>query len=810
VLQDVRYALRRIRRAPGFSLVVTLTLALGIGLNTAVFSGVHALLLRPLPGVEEPERLVQVYRTWPGTLEYGSSSIPHYRDLRDRGGDVFDGVAAWAFVTLALGLEGQGEIGVGQAVSANFFEVLGVEAALGRTFRPEEADEPGAHPVVVLGHTTWRERFGGDPDVIGRTVEVNGAPFEVVGVAPEGFKGATALHAPLLWAPLAMQARLQPGRGDRLANRDSNFLGVIARMKPGASLESTRAGAVALLEGLREEHPETYVGTGIRVLAQGEAGVHPSYGASQGRLAAVLMAVVGMLLLLACANVASMLLARTEQRRREVGIRLGLGAGRARIVRQLLIESLVLAVLAGAGGLALAYAAVRVLDGIRPLTDLPFEVGLGLGTPVLLFTLAIALGTTLLFGLVPALHATRPSRPSLRVAGAAEMGRSRLASSLVVVQTAIAAVLLLSAAVFLRSLRAAVLIDPGFRTEHLLSARVDPGLLGYDRATTEAFLRSVAERMESRPDVRSVSWTDALPLGTSHGVGRIAVPGYHAAPAERLVVDFARIGPGYFASMGIPVLRGREFSAADDPDASDVVVVNQAMATRYWPGRDPLGTVVETQGRDRTVVGIVGNGKYRSLGEASTPFLYLPLAQDFRSAVSLVVRARGGDPAALAPVLRATLHDVDPAVVARDVQTMESHLGLSLLPARLAAAALGLFGALGLLLATLGIYGVIAHTVSRRTREIGIRIALGADPGHVQGTVVGRGARLAALGLGVGLLAALAASEAVRGLLYTGRAVDPVAFVGVPFVLGVVALVASWIPARAAARIDPARTLKAE
>lgn len=808
--QDLRYALRQIRRAPGFSTVLVLTLAVGIGLNTTVFSGVHALLLRPLAGVEDPGRLVHVFRSFPGS-EHGANSIPHYRDLRDRGQDVFDGVAAWSFVTLTLGADAQGQVIVGQMVSANFFEVLGVRPALGRTFTPEEAEGPGAHPVVVLSHEAWRGRFAGDPDVLGRTLLINGRPFSVVGVAPEGFRGVTDLHAPMLWAPLVMQPWLQPLRPDRSDNRNSNFMSVVARLRPSATVEMARAGAQRILAGLLDDHPDTYEGTGIRIEPQGEIGIGPSFGSSPKQHAILLMSVVALLMLLACANVANMLMSRAEQRRREIAIRIGVGAGRARIVRQLLTEGLLLAMLAGLSGLALAAVAIPFLERIDPPTDLPLSLDLELSPPVLTFTLLLGLGTVLLFGLFPALLVTK-SNATGGVAGIAARAAptSALGHALVIGQTALAVLLLFGAATFLRSLVTATAIEPGFRAAHLLTARIDPGLLGYDRAASEEFMHRLAEAVEAVPGVTGFSWSDALPLGLSSASTRIAVRGYDPGPdAERLVVDYARVGPEYLETMGIRLLRGRGISAADDGRARDVVVVNEAMADRFWPGTDALGRIVEAQGSERVVVGITETGKYRDLREDPTPFMYLPLAQDFRSDVVVVVRSTV-EPDRLAPVLRRRVAEVDPAIPIHDVRTMDSVLGVTLFPARVATSALALFGAIGLLSATLGIYGVLSHWVSRQTREIGVRLALGAKPANVLSHVLLRGMRLVATGVLLGVACVIPVSETLRGLIYTERVIDPPTLAGVAALLGLVATIAIYAPARAAARVDPLQAMMSE
>jgi len=807
---DLRFAFRMLRKSPAFTAAAVLTLALGIGLNAASFSAVHALLFRPLPGVEEPDRLVQLYRSWPG-IEYGSNSVPHFRDLQERGGEAFEGVAAWSFVPLSLSTGERNEFVVGEMVSANFFDVLGVEAVRGRTFLPEEARGRGAHPVVVLSHAGWQSRFGGDPSVVGRTITVNGRPFEVVGVAPEGFRGPIQIVEPVMWAPLVMHDQLRPGSSDAYDRRGANFMGVIARLDPGITVAQAREASEALRAGLLESYPEEYEGSGIRLVPQEEAGIHPTMRNAQVGLSAVVMAVVGLLLLIACVNVANLFLARAEDRRREIGIRLSLGAGRGRIVGQLLTESLVFALLAGGVGLAFAQGAIRVLNGIQPPTDIPMEFGFTLDGTVLLFALGTALLTGVLFGLAPALQASKPETVSaLKGEASAGPGRgSRLSRALVVVQMALSVMLLLGAGIFLRNLQAATEIDVGFRTDHLLLASVDLGLQGYDRPRAEAFFREVEARAERLPRVRAAAWASVVPLGFASQQNGISVPGYEPGPDEQMSIDFNRIGPGYFEAMGIRILQGRGFTTRDDSAAARVMVVNRRMAERFWPGRDPLGRTVSTGSTEWRVVGVVENGKYQRLGEDPLAYMYFPMAQAFEYGATLHLRT-AGDPAEVAPRVREIVAGIDPDLPLFDVRTMENHLGIALLPARLAGTALGLFGVLGLLLAAVGIYGVMAYTVSRRTREIGIRVALGAARGKVVGMILGGGLRLALVGVGIGVAAAAGLAGFLRNLLYTGRALDPLAFTGVPLVLVGVALLATWLPARGAARVDPVRALKTE
>jgi predicted permease len=802
---DVRFALRQLRRSPGFAAVVVLTMALGIGLNTAVFSGVHALLLRPPSGVREPERLVRVYRTFPG-VEYGPNSIPHYLDLAERGGNVFDGVAAWTPVTAALATGAEGEIAEGQVVSANYFDVLGAGATIGRTFTTEEAVGIGGHPVLVLSHSAWRERFAADPGVVGRTVRVNGVAFEVVGVAPEGFRGALDLYAPEFWAPLAMQPVFQPGREDRWENRSSNFLAVVARKKTGASLEQTRAGTEALLAGLRRDYPDAYEERGIALLPHAAAGIAPDLRAGQVRVSVLLLTVVGLLHLIACFNVANLFLVRAEHREREMGTRVALGARRREIVRQLVAEAVLFVVLAGAAGIALAAVGVRLLEGVPLPAAGPIDLDVELSGPVLLVTLTTALGSGLLFGLAPALWVLRadPGRAVKASGGRAASGSGRLGGALAVAQVAFSVVLLLGAGTFLRNLREAAAIDPGFDAARLLNVDVSPELVGYDATAQQELYRELVERLDALPGVAGVSWADVVPLGLTMQSSGTSVPG---SPLAEVAVGFARVGPDYFETMGIAV-RGRGITAADDASASEVVVVNETMAERYWPGQDAIGRIIETQARSWAVVGVAADGKYESIRGPATPFLYLPIAQDFRAGATLHVHT-AGDPATLAPIVRATVRTLNPAVPV-ETSTMKAHLGVSLLPARIAAGALGLFSAIGLVLSALGIYGIIAYGVARRTREIGIRVALGADGARVLRGVIGRALRLTFLGLALGVGLSLVAAAPIRTLLLSVRVVEPVTFVAVAALMTLVAVLAAVVPARRALRVDPVGALRSE
>jgi len=811
LLRDLQYSLRMLVKNPLFTLVVVVTLALGIGLNAATFSAVSGILLRPLGGVQEPEELVQIYRKW-GGMDYGSVSIPHYQDLRDRTGEVFEDVAAYFFAPVSLSVEGRSERSMGMAVSANFFQTYGVTPALGRPFIPgEESVGPGAHPVVILGYGFWQARFGSDPNVLGRTLLMNGHPWEVVGVAPPEFKGPVNFASVPVYVPLMMQREIQPGY-DLIEARGNNMMTAVGRLREGQTVERAREVMDAVLLQLREEYPDQYdTQLGHTLVLQNEAGIHPMFKNAQVGMSAVMMVVVALLLLIACVNVANLFLARARDRRREMGIRLSIGASRGRIVRQLLTESLVFSVLGGAAGLGLAHLSLRILAGISIPMEGPWDFSIGLDATALTFTLVISLAAGLLFGMVPALQAANPNTAAA-VKGEADgkAGRSRTSGVLVVLQMALSVLLLISSGLFLRSLQGATEIDPGFiQPGNLLVASLDPGLQGYDEGRSREFQDRLMEEVAAIPGVTAVGMTDQLPLGLGGSDRGVGVPGYEFAEGELRSIMYNLVTEGYVEAMGVRLLEGRTFTRQDDGSGPPVLIINQRFAERFWPGESALGKVVSTAGQDRTVIGVVETGKYRSLGEAPSEFMYLPQRERFSSGMTLVART-AGDPRNVLREIRAIVRGMDPDLPLFDVQTMEDHMGIALLPALLGGTVLGIFGLLGLTLAAVGIYGVMAYSVSRRRREIGIRVALGADKPRVLRLVLGEGMRLTVVGMGAGLLGATGAAQLVKGLLYNVSALDPVAFVGVPVMLMAVAALAVFLPARRAASVPPMTALKTD
>jgi predicted permease len=808
--QDLRFAGRMLVKSPLFTGIVVVTLALGIGLNTAVFAAVEALLLRPLPGVRATSELVQVYRTWPGPELYGSNSVPHFWDVRARSKEVFSGAASWSFEFVSLTADARPSLVFAQMVSADYFDVLGVTTTHGRFFRPEEDEGRGAHPVVVLSDAGWKSLFGAAPDIVGREVPLNGQNVTIVGVAPPEFKGAMPMVQPTLWIPLMQMAQVRPGSARNFENRGNNNMNIVARLKPGVTVEQAKARMDALTLELRAEFPDDYEDSGIHLVKVDDAGIHPMFRSAQVGLSAVVMVVVGILLLIACVNVANLFLARARDRAREMAIRLALGAQRAALVRQLLVESLCFALVSGVAGLLVAVWAIGLTNRIRLPIDIDFAPELRLSPTVLLFALGATVLTGVIFGLAPALQATRPALiPALKGEAPAGEGRSRAAKGLVVTQMALSIVLLVCAGLFLTNLRSATALDKGFVADHLLLADVDPGLQGYARGNTEQFYRALAERLREHPDVRAVSMTDNVPLGVGGSDRGVEIPGYTPSKNEGMSINYASVGPGYFDAMGIPLRAGREFKPEDDTTSVRALVVNERFVERFWPGQEAIGKTVRTAGRDYTIVGVVTTGKYQRLGEDPRAFMWFPQLQVWSAGMSLVIRT-GGDPEAMIPALREAVAQLDANLPISNVRTMDKHLGISLLPARVTGAALGVFGILGLLLASVGMYGVMAYSVSQRTREIGIRMAIGAAASDVIGLVMRQGLTLVLVGTVIGLGGAFAAARLLAGVLYGGNALDPMTFTLVPLVLIAVAAVATFAPARRAAAVDPAITLRAD
>jgi predicted permease len=816
LLRDLRYGLRMLWKAKGFTLLAVLSLALGIGFNTTIFSAVDALLLRPKAGYEL-DSLVEVYLSDSSGYPYGASSYPDYRDYRDRT-DVFSAIASYQTTLTRYEENGANEYLIGEVVSGNFFRVLGIRALLGRTLEPSDDVSPGAHPVVVVSESFWRGRLGGRPEALGGVLRLNGRPYTVVGVLPSEFGGGIPGIGMQFWGPSSMIDHLQPSQRDgvsRLERRTSRSLMIKARLLPGATLAKAQLQMDSVIAALKVEYPEEYRDRAVHLLPSNEVRIHPLVDSALFPAAFLLMAVVALVLLIACANVANMLLARAAARRSEVALRLALGSSRSRLLRQLLTESVLLSGVGGALGIGVAYVGTKLLLSFKPPIPVPLALDLTLNHRVLLFTVLVSIATGVLFGLAPALQSSRPNLiPALKSEQglAAPGGRLSFGNLLVVTQVALSLVLLIGAALLLRSAANAQAIDPGFETERIVMASSHLGLHGYDEPRGRAFYRSAVERIAALPGVESASLTDKVPLGASVQTETVAAEGREPErPADWLEIDSAVVSPGYFRTMGVPLIRGRDFHWNDAQESADVGIVNETAARRLWPGENPIGKRLARGSGSRRkyadVIAVARDAKVRTLGEDPRPHVYWPFAQDYSPMMYVLARTQKAPETALEAVRRELL-SMEPSLAFFESRTMRQNLAITLFPVRMGALLLGVFGGLALLLAAVGLYGVVSYSVSRRTHEIGIRMAIGASGWDVETLVTRQGAALVLVGVGLGWAAAFVGTRALSSVLYGIASTDIVTFVGTAGVLAIVALAANWIPARRAARIHPVTALR--
>ena len=817
---DIRYALRALRRSPGFTLAAVLTLALGIGANSTIFSVVSAVLLRPPAQIREPERLVHVFTSDYSGPRYGASSYADYLDFRDGATGVV-GLTAFAPSPLNFSTGGAASRVWGEEVSGNYFSVLGVAPALGRTFVPDAERTQRAEPVAVLSYALWQRAFGADSGVIGREVRVNGYPFTVIGVAPAHFHGSIRGVQADIWVPYATRGFLSPERtaGDGALDmqRGDRGLFIIGRLSPGTTLAAAQTSFDVIARRLHDAYPEFWSDVHeesrvITLTSERDSRVLPQLRGAVIGFFGLLMTVVGLMLLICCANVANLLLARAAGRRREVSIRLALGAGRARLVRQLLTETAVIAILGGAVGLLLAKWATGLLVAFKPPLPVPVALDISLDGRVLAFTAAVAALTGFIAGAAPALGAARLDLVSALKGMTSDSGRRRrrpaLRSVLVVSQVATCVILLTMAGLLLRSLRAAQNADLGFAPSGIAIFSTELGSQGYNEARGRAFYDDLLSRVAALPSVRAASLAESTPLGLDYSRRGVRVEGYEAKPGEDMEFGANIVGPGYLGLMRIPLERGRDFTERDRAGSLPVAIVNQSFARRFWPGEDPIGKRIQVGDSLREVVGVAHDSRTRSLNESPTPYFYLPFLQYYQPNMTLEVRT-AGDPAGIIPAVRREIAALD-----RDLPvesgTLEDALGLSLLPQRAGATLLGIFSLLGLVLASIGLYGVVAYAVAQRTRELGIRVALGAEPGNIYRVVLGHGVKLTFLGLIIGIGAALLLARLARGVLFGVSSTDPVTLGSVAAILAAVALLASFIPARRATRVDPLVALREE
>jgi predicted permease len=803
-------------KSPGFTMVAVLTLALGIGANSAIFSGVSAFILRPLP-VDEPHRLARVFEISSDPDDYNGFSYPDYVEYRDQN-HVFEGILGYRMVQAALSNSDQNDVIWGELVTGNYFDVLRVRPLLGRAFLPEEDRTPGANPVVVVGYSLWQRRFNADPALVGKTVQLNGLAYTVVGIAPKEFTGTKFALSMDFWVPMMMQAEIMRGDTDRLNVRDDHWFAALARLRPGVTTEQAGAEMTTIAQRLEQAYPMQR-DKNVRVLVRPETEGRFEEAAGTVNLGAGLaLGLIGMILLIACANVANLLLARAVTRRREIGIRLALGASRLRLIRQLLTESVMLSMLGGSLGLLFAFWATDWMQGFFPVLPYTIAFDFSPDTRALCFTLIISVMTGIVFGLAPALQASNPDVvPVLKGdAPTSRQGfrRFTLRNLLVISQVALSLVVLVCGALFIKSARNARALDPGFKTENVLAVSMNPSLLGYTDEQGKQFYRQLVERVEALPGVEAASVSSLLPLGDSASSrGPVVAEGQADPPPGvegNMLCNF--VGPKHFAALQIPLLDGRDFNWRDDARAPAVIIINETMAHLLWPGESAVGKrlrVGDEKSPYREVIGVAKDGKYRSLGENPKPYMYLPVLQSYRPELTLLVRT-ATDPNAMVSGVRHEVQALEPRLPIYAVKTMEEHMTYALWAIQMGASLSTAFGLLALLLAAAGLYSVMAYSVSQRTREIGIRMALGAQRGDVLKLIAGQGMTLALVGVLLGLAVSLVATRVLSSLLYGVSATDLVVFVLIPLLLAAVALLACYIPARRATKVDPMVALRYE
>jgi putative ABC transport system permease protein len=803
---DLKFAWRELVHRPAFTAVAILILGLGIGANATIFSWVETVLLKPLPGVAEADRLVSLRGTSKSRSDLSFSYL-NFVDLQSAKPDGLDGLIAFRGAAMSLRVAYEPMRVWGELVTPNFFDVLGVPMAMGRGFGTADGSAPGKEPVAVLSYNCWTRVMGSESGVLGRTITLNGRAFTVIGIAAEGFRGSVAGMALDVFVPITMYKEMMGS--DRLPQRGSSFLQVFGRLAPGASIARAQASASVVASRLSKEYPQNNEGRGTIVIPLWKDG-------ASGLLLpvmATLMAVVGVVLLIACANLAGLLLARAAGRQREVAVRLAIGASRGRLVRQFLVESVLLAVGGGAAGVLLAYWSAGMLSAFVPPTPIPVMFAARVSPTVLAFSVVVTFFTAIGFGLIPALRASRPDVAGTLKEGAGSVtagaARGRLRQALVVSQVALSMLLLVCAALFVRSLSRAQLLDPGFAMRDGLLASIDVLPNGYDAPRGIIFFRQLVQRLSTVPQIQSVTIASTMPLNIGGGGSdmTVRVDGYQAREGEEVQAYYNRIAPRYFETMGIAIVRGRAIDDRDVEGQPLAVVVNETMAKRYWDGRDPIGSTVHFGSGPATVVGIARDGKYGTLNESPRNYMYVPVYQYFRSDMILQVRT-AGSAAAVLPAVQTELRRLDPNLPLFDVRTMEEHLQLSMFIPKMASTLLGLFGVLALLLAVVGLYSVVAYNVAQRTHEIGVRMALGAGRGEIVRMVLRQGMMLTGIGLVIGLGLALGAAQVLRGQLMGLAAADPVSFGVTTAALLSVALAASVVPARRAASLDPVRAMR--
>ncbi|HET6176826.1 MAG TPA: ABC transporter permease [Candidatus Sulfotelmatobacter sp.] len=809
---DVRFGLRMLRKNPGFTAVAVLTLALGIGANTTIFSWVRCILLNPLPGVGDPERIAALETVAPNG-EWLPTSYLDFRDLRDNC-KLTAKMSVTKPLDLAAGDENAIERVWGEGVSGNFFDLLQVTPELGRFFSTEEVDhQQNAHPLVVIGHSYWTSHFHADPSVIGATLRINHFPYTIIGVAPPTFGGSMGGFSFEMWVPATMYGQLSATGDQTLVDRKWRTFRVLARLAPGVSLAQARAEVQSHAAGMAHDDADTNEGMSATLLPLWKA----HYGIQSSLLGplSILTAACGVILLIVCANIANLLLARATVRQKEFSIRLALGAPRSRLVRQLVTESLLISILGALAGLIIVVPLAGSLGYLLPHSSSSTLVRAPIDSGVLLFMIAVACAAALLAGIVPAMHASKgKAEEVLKERGRAGTGArsKRLLGFFVTSEVALALVALIGAGLFVRSFRHVSEIRPGFDPEHVVVAQLDLSAASYNAQEADSYCLRYRERLEHQPGVSWVTYADYIPLSVSAGSWEdLQIQGYVPSPSENMKIYRTLAAPGYFDLMKIPLLQGRDFNLHDDENAAPVMIVNQEFVRRFIPSGTALGRRVQGWGKWFAVVGVVQDSKIYRLNESPTPYFYVPIRQIYRPEMGLAFFIRTSAPIdSAATALRREAQAVDPAVPVFDTTGLNDSIAASLFEQRISANLLSILGSVALLLAAVGLYGVIGYSVAQRTNEIGIRMALGAEPSAVMRLVVGEGMKLAIAGVAIGLGAALGLTRLISGLLFGVSATDPLTFAGVAILLAFVALAAAYIPARRAMRVDPMIALREE
>jgi len=812
IWQDLRYSLRVLAKAPGFTAVAILTLAIGMGASVTIFSWVRAVLLNPLPGVAEPDRIVALESLTPDA-DWVPTSYLDFRDLRDNC-KLMESMSVAKPVALAVGNEDNIERVWGEVVSGNFFDLLRVKPELGRFFSTAEVDhQQNAHPLAILSHSYWSSHYHADPRVIGAMVRINHFPYTIIGVAPKAFHGSMPGLTFDMWAPATMYGQLASTGDSTLLDRKWRTFRVLVRLAPGVSIEQARAEVQSHAKDMARDNADTNQGMSATLLPMWKA----HYGIQDSLLGplSILIAACGVVLLIVCANVANLLLTRASTRQKEFSTRLALGAPRSRLVSQVLTESFLIAAAGSVAGLAVVSWLRDSFGWLLPRSSVPTLARAPIDAGVLLFTLALGFAVALLAGIAPALHAAKGNVHEMLKEGGrtgSSVHSNRLRGLLVTSEMALAVVALIGAGLLVKSYRQVSDIRPGFDPEHVAVAQLDLSAASYDAQQADSFYQRLSEHLERQPGVAAVSYADYVPLSISAGSWEdLQIQGYVPLPGDNMKIYRSLVSPGYFGLMKIPILEGRDFNMRDDITAPPVMIVNQEFVRRYIATGIAVGRLVRGWGKWFRIVGVVQNSKIYRLTEAPQPYFYVPMRQIYRPEMGLVfyVRASSSISSAITALQRQA-QAVDPAVPVFDVTSLNDIIAASLFAQRISASLLGVLGNVALLLAAVGLYGVMAYSVAQRTNEIGIRMALGALSRDVLRLVLGQAAKLAMMGVVVGIAAALALTRLMSTLLFGVSATDPTTFAGVALLLAVVALAASYIPVRRAMKLDPMVALRYE